>query len=209
MSTSSGVWATATTMSAPFSRSSFALARAVSMVEENLMVPGLDAIGVSSVVRPKKATLMPCTSTILSGLVLAGRPLPSTMLVASTSNLASAMRARKAASPRSNSWLPGAMASTPMRFRMSMTWAPLSKPDRSEGEIVSPAWTKKALPFAFSSLMTVASLAKPPRPFSGLMRSMSLVWTKRIVTASCARAVPDSSMDNPRNPARNAAEGRL
>ena len=33
-----------------------------------------------------------------------------------------------------------------------MMWAPLSKPDRSEGEIVSPAWMKKALPLARSCL---------------------------------------------------------
>ena len=35
-----------------------------------------------------------------------------------------------------------------------MMWAPLSMPERSEGDSVSPEWTKKVVPLARSALTT-------------------------------------------------------
>ena len=83
---------------------------------------------------------------------------------------------------------PGVIMSTPIWFRMSIWCAPLSMPESSDGEIVSPEWTKKRRALGALALRrTAASLAKPPRPSCSSMRSMSLVCTKRSVDASRRR----------------------
>ena len=77
---------------------------------------------------------------------LARRPASRTFEV-TIGNFASPMRARKISGPKSNSWLPGIITSTPMWFRMSMTCAPLSMPESSEGEMRVAGMHEEGRPF--------------------------------------------------------------
>ena len=105
-------------------------------------------------------------------------PSLSMLLAPSIGKVASEMRCRATAGPKSYSWLPIAMAVRSSRLSNSIMCAPLSKPDIREGEMASPAKVTSTLSwFARSALITAASRAMPPWPPLSCMRSRSLKCT--------------------------------
>ena len=107
----------------------------------------------------------------------------------------SASRCSSISGPKSNSWLPRTAKSNPMALASAIMCAPLSTPDSSDGEIMSPpkvtiARCPAARARARSSRTTVAILAAPPRPFIPSIRSQSLTWTRVTDTGS---ARPDTA----------------
>ena len=97
--------------------------------------------GVPSCAAPVSPIRTPSKLTMSRSLI-PGSGLPSgpVMLAAKTGNVISAIRLRKTALPKSNSWLPGTKMSG-LRALVSATMcAPWSTPDISEGDSVSPPW---------------------------------------------------------------------
>ena len=72
-------------------------------------------------------------------------------------------------------------------------WAPWSKPDIRDGEIVSPAKVTSTLSWlSRSALMTAARRAIPPCPPLASIRSRSLKWT---MVSSTGAAKPKAAIE--------------
>ena len=133
--------------------------------------------GVPSCAAPVSPIRTPSKLTMSRSLI-PGSGLPSgpVRLAAKTGNFASAMRLRKTALPKSNSWLPGTKMSGLSALVSATMCAPWSTPDISEGDSVSPPWANTTCPpLARSALTTAASRAKPPRRLPSAI-SVSPIW---------------------------------
>ena len=113
---------------------------------------------------------------------------------------------RRVSVPKSNSWLPTTPMSNPMASASAIMCAPLSIPDISDGEIMSPpkvtiAWPPAAWTLARSSATTFAIRAAPPAPFLPSIRSQSLTCIRVRERGWAARG----SAMNPRTMAVAAA----
>ena len=109
--------------------------------------PGLEMIGVSGVTRPRKPMRQPSRSAVHVAAV-PGKPSPSATLTLPASQRVSdsASRACSTSGPKSNSWLPRTATSKPTALARSIMCAPLSIPDSTEGEIMSPPKVTMACP---------------------------------------------------------------
>ena len=131
------------------------------------MLPGLTSSGVLRTTEPMTPTRTPLTRNTAEVFIHAGsRPVAvSTTLVARNGKFARAWCLRIRSIPKSNSWLPKLVASSPHAFSTSIAGMSSSSADAGgDAPTLSPAASSSDWPgsFAISSSNIVASCAAPP-----------------------------------------------
>ena len=130
------------TMSAPSLRARCAASIAVATVGVNTQSPEFDTSGVVSWATGTIATFNPPISlTTVPTRPGTGEPSASVRLTAPQGYLDCSTRCRNASVPKSNSWLPGTARSNGITLVSSTMLAPLSSPDISDGDSMSPSNT--------------------------------------------------------------------
>ena len=161
----------ATTASAPWSRSCLTAARAVSTIGANFTSgPVLERWDVSGVRRPKNPIVRSPTLRVVVA-TRPGKTFPSVprTLVPSQGNFDSATRCLRTSVPKSNSWFPTTERSSPMAFISSIICVPLVMPDIIDEAMRSPPSVVIAPGAAARSCLSrVMRGANPPFPSLGL-----------------------------------------
>jgi hypothetical protein len=137
-----GVWVTAMTRSAPSLRACFAAAIPVGTEGRNFRSPGLETTGVSSSEIGISAIFSPAIFFHITRLSSGGcDPSGPVMVIEAQGYFDAFTFSKKFFGPKSNSWLPGTAMSNGTILVRSIVFCPLSSPESSEGESMSPSKT--------------------------------------------------------------------